>query len=208
MRSLFASLLGFVLTPGGLFLLAIIDSSLVFFMPLGLDVVVIIMAARSPDRFWAYALIATVGAVIGSLVTYWIGLKIGEHGLTRLVDESRLKRIERSVTERAAASIGALALVPPPFPLTLFVVTSGALRVAPWPFFGAFTAAKAVRFGAEAGLAARYGGRILSWMESTVFEVIVGTLVVVILAGTIASAIALLKRTRRRPPSGAGAAGR
>lgn len=202
MRSLLDALLSYFLTPGGLFVLGVMDASLVFFLPLGIDVVVVILSARKPEMFWLYALIATAGSVTGAAGTFWIGRKIGEHGLSRIVSPARLKRVERSVSERGAVSIAALAIIPPPFPLTPFVVTSGALRIRQAPFFLTFAAVRMVRFGVEAGLAARYGQRILSWMKSTTFEVIVGILVVLVLAGTIVSAVSLVKRTRRERPSG------
>ena len=59
MRALFYSLLGYFLTPPGVVAIGALDSSLVFFLPLGIDFVVIIMAARKPELFWLYALLAT-----------------------------------------------------------------------------------------------------------------------------------------------------
>ena len=40
-----------------------LDSSLIFFLPLGIDFAVIILAARKPELFWLYALLATAGSV-------------------------------------------------------------------------------------------------------------------------------------------------
>ena len=37
MRSFFYSLLGYFLTPGGLVVMAALDSSSIFFLPLGID---------------------------------------------------------------------------------------------------------------------------------------------------------------------------
>jgi membrane protein YqaA with SNARE-associated domain len=195
MRSLLASFL----TPGGLILLGALDSSLIFFLPLGIDVAVVVLSARKPELFWLYATLAAAGSLIGAGLTFWIGRKVGEHGLSRLISPSRLKRVEARVSESAAISTGILGLIPPPFPLTAFVLTSGALRANPWSFLLALTGARLVRFGIEAALAARYGGRILRWMESTVFEVIIGALIALAIVGTIVSAIALVRSTRRTP---------
>src|SRR3954467_3576551 len=126
MRGLFYSFLGYFLTVPGVVLLAALDSSVIFFLPLGIDFGIIILAARKPELFWLYAILATVGSVIGASLTFWIGRKVGEHGLSRLVNPSRLKKIERRVSERAAFSVGALAIIPPPFPFTAFVLASGA----------------------------------------------------------------------------------
>lgn len=196
MRSLFYSLLGYFLTPGGLLVLAALDSSLMFFLPLGIDFAVIILAARKPDVFWLYAILATVGSLAGAAATFWIGRKVGEHGLSKFIKPSRLERVQQRVGQSAALTVAALGIIPPPFPFTAFVLTSGACRVNAWTFFTTLAGVRAVRFLIEAGLAARYGRRILGWMQSTVFEAIVGVLIAAAVIGTIASAVALYRSTR------------
>jgi membrane protein YqaA with SNARE-associated domain len=199
MRSLFGSLLSYFLTPAGLVVMGALDSSLVFFLPLGIDFVVIILTARKPELFWLYAALATLGALIGAGFTYWLGRKVGEHGLSRLVKPSRLKRIERMVNHKAAVSVAALAIIPPPFPFTAFVLTSGAFRVNPWPFFMTMAGVRLVRFTVEGALAARYGSGILSWMESTTFTIVVSIIAGLAIVGTIVSAVAVARSTRMKP---------
>lgn len=200
MRSLFVSLLGYFLTPGGLVLMAALDSSLVFFLPLGIDFAVIVLSAREPARFWVYAVLATLGSVVGAGVTFWIGRRVGHRGLEKLVKPSRLRRVEERVGHGAGISVGALAVIPPPFPFTAFVLATGALRASPWSFFTTLAVVRLVRFMAEGALAARYGRRILTWMESTVFEVVVGVLIVLAIAGTAASAVAVWRSTHGAGP--------
>jgi membrane protein YqaA with SNARE-associated domain len=196
MRALFYSLLGYFLTPAGLIVMGALDSSLVFFLPLGIDFAVIVLAARKPELFWLYAVLATAGSLIGAVVTFWIGSKVGEHGLTRLMSPARLKRVQRRVGEHAGARVAALAIIPPPFPLTAFVLASGALRASRWSFFTTLAGVRMTRFMVEGGLAARYGRRILVWMQSSVFEAIVGALIVLAIAGTIISAVAVYRGSR------------
>jgi membrane protein YqaA with SNARE-associated domain len=174
-----------------------LDSSLVFFLPLGIDFVVIILAARRPELFWLYAVMATIGSVIGAAVTFWIGRKVGEHGLSRLIKPSRLKRIQQRVSERAAVSVAALAIIPPPFPFTAFVLTSGAFRAKAWHFFVTLAGVRMLRFTVEGALAARYGRGILAWTESTTFTVVVGALILLAVAGTVVSAIAVYRSTKK-----------
>ena len=82
MRSLFGPLFGYFLTPAGLVALAALDASVIFFLPFGIDFVLIILSARRPDWFWLYALLATTGSIAGTAVTFWIGKKVGVHGLS------------------------------------------------------------------------------------------------------------------------------
>jgi membrane protein YqaA with SNARE-associated domain len=198
MKALFQSLLGYFLTPGGLVLMGALDSSMVFFLPLGIDFVVIILSARRPELFWLYAPLATAGSVLGAGLTFWIGRKVGEHGLSRLINPKRLERIEQRVGQKAAVSIAALAIIPPPFPFTAFVLTSGAFRANAWIFFSTLAAVRLLRFGVESALAARYGRRVLRVMESPTFTVIITVMIVLAVAGTIMSAVTVYRGSKRR----------
>ena len=201
MRSLFYSFLGFFLTPSGLVLLAALDSSMVFFLPLGIDFVLILLAARKPDVFWLYAILATIGSVLGAAGTFWIGRQVGEHGLSRFVKTSRLKRVQERVGDSAAITVAALAIIPPPFPYTAFVLTSGAARVNPWTFLVTLAGVRALRFLGEGLLAAHYGKGIIGWMKSTTFTVTVGAMAAIAIVGTIVSGVALYRSTKREPAS-------
>jgi membrane protein YqaA with SNARE-associated domain len=200
MRGLFYSFLGYFLTLPGVVVMGALDSSLVFFLPLGIDFVVILLAARKPELFWLYAILATIGSLIGAAGTFWIGRKVGEHGLSKLVKASRLSRIQKRVGDSAAVSVAALAIIPPPFPFTAFVLTSGAWRVNAWTFFITLACVRIARFLAEGALAAHYGRGLLGWMQSSTFKMAVGGLAVVAVIGTIVSAVAVYRSTRSGPP--------
>jgi membrane protein YqaA with SNARE-associated domain len=198
MKSLFYSFLGYFLTPAGVVVMGALDSSMVFFFPLGIDFVVIILSARKPELFWLYAMLATAGSMLGAALTFWIGRKVGKHGLTLLIKPQRLKRIEERVSQKAAVSVAALAIIPPPFPFTAFVLTSGAFGASAWSFFLTLGGVRLLRFGVESALAARYGRGILSWMNSPTFMVIVGLMIALAVIGTLVSAVAVYRGTRRR----------
>jgi membrane protein YqaA with SNARE-associated domain len=197
MRSLFNTLLSYFLTPGGLLLMGALDASVVFFLPLGIDFVLIILTARKPELFWMYALLATVGSVIGAGVTFWVGRKLGEHGLARFVKPSTLKRVERRVSQKGAISVAVLGVIPPPFPFTAFVLSSGAFRLSAWTFLSTLAGVRLVRFLVESALAARYGRGLLAFMESTTFTAIVIGLAALAIIGTIVSAVAVVRSVRR-----------
>lgn len=175
---------------------------MVFFLPLGIDFVLILLAARKPDWFWLYAILATIGSMLGAAGTFWIGRKVGEHGLSRFVKPSRLERVQERVGKSAAITVAALAIIPPPFPFTAFVLTSGAGHVNAWIFFATLGAVRMVRFLAEGALAAHYGKGIIGWMQSTTFTMIVGGMAVIAIVGTVVSAIALYRSAKRDRASG------
>lgn len=195
MRAFFFSILGHFLSPGGLVLMAVLDASPVFYMPLGIDFIVVIMTARQPQWSWIFALLATLGSVLGAGLTFWIGRKGGELGLKRFVNPMRLERVKARVS-RGAVIVAALAVMPPPFPFTPFVLTSGALEMNPWSFFGMLAVARMIRFAIETALAWRYGSQILRWMETPSFEAAVGMFIALAVIGTAVSLVALMRSSK------------
>jgi membrane protein YqaA with SNARE-associated domain len=204
-RGFFFSVLAYFLTPAGVVFMGALDASMIFFLPLGIDFVVIIMAARKPELFWLYPLLATIGSIAGAALTFWIGRKAGEVGLTRYVNPKRLEHIKQRVS-RGAAVVAALAIIPPPFPFTPFVLTSGALGMNAWSFFGTLAGVRVFRFSVEAALASRYGSQIIRWMKTPAFQTIVGIFIALAVIGTILSAVALVRGSKKRATRGSEAA--
>jgi membrane protein YqaA with SNARE-associated domain len=126
----------------------------------------------------------TAGSIAGAAVTYAIGVKIGDQGLSRFVSTRRLERFRGRMKKIGALTTGLSAALPPPFPLTAFVLTSGALRVPMTRFLLVFAAARIFRFGTEALLARRFGTSLLRMLESEPAQRIAIGLVIVSLVGT------------------------
>ena len=188
----------FFLTWWGMYLIAALDASMMFFLPFGVDAVVIFLAARDRELAWLYPLLATAGSITGAAATYWIGQKIGEIGLARYVPTRRLERLQARVRNSGAIALAIPALLPPPFPLTPFVLTCGALRVNPWRFFTVFGAMRLVRFGTEAALALVFGRKIMQILRSDTFQLVIVGFIVLAVVGTIISAVLLWRSTRRQ----------
>jgi len=190
----------FFLTWWGAFLLGALDSSLFFFVPFGTDAVVVYLCARNPSLFWLYPLLTTAGSIVGASVTYLVGVRIGDNGLSRFVAARRLERLRTRVREIGALTLGLSAVLPPPFPLTAFVLTSGALRVGMTRFLLVFAAARVIRFGTEAVLARRYGTSVLRMLESETAQRIAIALVIVSIVGTAIAIARVWRATSRRRP--------
>jgi membrane protein YqaA with SNARE-associated domain len=194
---LFPHVFRFFLTWWGAYMLGALDASMVFFLPFGIDALVIYLSARNGMLFWIYPLLATAGSVTGAALTYWIGHKGGELGLERLISRERLERFRKRVQKGGAVAMAVPALLPPPFPLTPFVLTCGALNVNRWIFFGTFTVMRLIRFGSEAVLARIYGRGVLRLLESDGFQRVIFGFVIVAVFGTIVSAVMLWRSTRQ-----------
>ena len=188
----------FFLSWWGAFLLSALDSSMLFFMPLGIDALVIYLAARDASMFWVYPLLAAAGSVTGSAITFWIGRKAGEVGLERLLPERRLNRLKCKVNESGALAIAVPALLPPPFPLTPFLLTCGALDVDRTHFFVTFGLVRLLRFSVEAVLARIYGRGVLAVLRSDTFEKAILGFIVLAVIGTMVSAMLLWRSTHQK----------
>jgi membrane protein YqaA with SNARE-associated domain len=198
--SFFHGAFAFFLTWWGAFLLAALDSSMLFFLPFGNDALVVYLAARNRELFWLYPLIVTAGSIAGAAGTFWIGRKAGEVGLERLVSPRRLERVRSRVKDSGAIAMALPAVLPPPFPLTPFILACGALEVDWWRFFLTFGLVRLLRFGAEGVLAHRYGRGVLRVLESDTFQTVVVGFIVLAVVGTIASGVMLWRKTRDRRP--------
>src|SRR5262245_29944850 len=196
MRPLSRWFLTLFASPAGVFAIALLDSTPFFWIPFGLDAAVIILAARLGHMAWSVPLLAATGSVIGSAVTYWMGTKIGDKGLDRYVPARRLANIRERVHEKGAIALGALSIVPPPFPFTPFVLAAGALDVEPAAFFATIAGSRLLRFAIEAMLAANYGRRIVRWLESSVFQDLVIAFVVLTAVLTTISMVRVIRSTR------------
>lgn len=194
MRSLSQFAFRIFLSTGGLFILAALDSTIFFFFPFGVDAAVIVLTVRHHGFAWAYPILATAGSVAGTIVTFWMGRKIGEAGLEHYVPKRRLESVMRSVRKKGATTLALFAVVPPPFPFTAVVLAAGALEVDALRFLGVAAGVRLVRFGAEAALAARYGRSVLRWMNSDVVLDVVTGIIVLAVIGSAISLFALLRR--------------
>ena len=92
--------------------------------------------------------------------------------------------------------MGMTAVLPPPFPLTPFVLTSGAFDLDRRKFFLTLGTMRLLRFGTESILALTYGRRILGWLDSNIFEYVISGLMVLALTGT---AVTIIRSVRKAP---------
>lgn len=196
MKRLSGWIVGFIASPIGIVALAALDSTIFFSFPGWVDAAVIILAARRGVFPWLAAFLATIGSVGGAAFTFWMGTKIGEHGLDHYIPAKRLERIRRKVHSAGAIGMAVLDLIPPPFPFTPFILAAGALEVDVTTFLVTLAICRLLRFGLEALLAAIYGRSLLTWFESDFFHDIVITMGALGVALTIVSIVKLVTSSR------------
>src|SRR5262245_15222181 len=197
MRGLTQWIIALFVSPAGVVVLAALDSTVFFTLPLGIDAAVILLSAREGALAWMVPILATTGSIAGAALTFWMGRRLGDAGLERHVSPYRLARIRRRVRETGAIALAVLDLIPPPFPFTPFVLAAGALEVDTWTFFLTLAVCRLFRFGVETLLAVHYGPSILLWLQSDRFNDIVGVLIVLALVTTGVSLVRLIRGTRQ-----------
>jgi membrane protein YqaA with SNARE-associated domain len=140
--------------------LGLLDSSIIP-LPGSMDVLTIVLAARDATLWPYYALMATVGSVLGGFVTYRLARKGGKEALARKVSAKTLKRVYEIFERWGFAAIAIPALLPPPMPLVPFVLAAGAMQYSVNKFLLAMTLGRIVRYLILAYLAARYGRKMV-----------------------------------------------
>ena len=80
----------------GLILMGLVDSSVIP-TPGGLDALTIVLTAHERDEWIYYAVMATIGSVLGGYITYRLGRKGGERALARRFSEKKIEQVHRQV---------------------------------------------------------------------------------------------------------------
>ncbi len=150
----------------GVFLVSIVDSS---FVPLPLpgitDIMVIVMAAQH-HSWLALILFATAGSALGGYLSYEVGQRGGLAFLEKHVPARIFKRVCGWMSSHAVLSVALPAILPPPMPLSPFVLAAGALNMSRKKFMIAFTLSRALRHTIAAWLGIHYGRHILRLWNS------------------------------------------
>ncbi|HXC97100.1 MAG TPA: hypothetical protein VNU92_15480 [Edaphobacter sp.] len=145
----------------GLFVVSIVDSS---FVPLPIpgvtDIMIVLMAARHQNVI-LIVFIATIGSALGGYFSHQVGQRGGMTFLEKRVPARILKPICEWMEKHAILSVALPAILPPPMPLSPFVLAAGALNMSRKKFMIAFTVSRALRHAAAAWLGVFYGRKIV-----------------------------------------------
>jgi membrane protein YqaA with SNARE-associated domain len=189
------------LGPAGLFVVAFFDSSFLSLPEIN-DILVVTSCAVDPASAWIPISMATLGSLAGCSVLWVIGRRGGEPLLERRFGKARVERT-RVVFERW--DLWALivpALLPPPMPFKIFVLSAGVFGV-PWRRFAAtLIVARGLRYVFWGVMGIFYGDEALEllrrfdrWFDEEGW---------VVLAAVVAAAlVALLVWLLRRRKAGA-----
>jgi len=176
--------------------LGLLDSSVIP-LPGSMDVLTIILSARKRELWLYYALMATIGSVIGGYVTYRLARKGGKETLERKFSARTLDKVYRIFGRWGFGAIAIAALLPPPAPMVPFLFAAGAMQYSVGKFLVALTVGRIVRYSFLASLAAHYGRKVLMTVMSQ-FGHPVLIAIFALIAAAVAALIFILVRNQNR----------
>src|SRR4051794_27793218 len=172
--------------------MGVMDSSFLF-LPIGNDLLVVILAARHHAHAWIYVLSATAGSTVGALLLDLVCRKIGETGVQKVTGEQKFAYLKKKVGQRGGFFVALACLGPPPFPFTAMVATVSALAYPRLKLLAVVAGSRLLRFIILSLLAIKYGRAILRIINTPGFKGSVGAIAALCL---VVSAFSILKWVR------------
>ena len=147
----------------GLIVVGLVDNSVIP-LPGGMDAATILLAATHHEPWWYYAIMATVGSVIGGYFTYRLGVKGGEETLQKKLSKRRADQVSGVFRRFGFWSVAVNAIIPPPMPIVPILIVAGALKYPRNRFLAALSLGRGARYLLLAFLGHLYGSSILHWL--------------------------------------------
>ena len=164
-----------------------------FISPILPDVILIPLAlAHHENAIW-YGLFATFASVVGGLIGYWIGAKVGVQAARRMVPEKYLSQVQNYVSGNAIWAVWLAAMAPIPYKFVS--ITAGALRIPLPVFLVASFFGRAKRFMIEGILIFYFGPAAIELFNRHSNNVMIGSGVAVVV---ICVVIYLVKRAKKK----------
>lgn len=155
----------------GLATVAVIDSSVIPLpLPGSTDLLLLWLVAHGAVP-WQLAPVAIAGSLLGGYTTWRLGKSGGEESLRHYIPAPLLRRIVAWVQKHPLLSVFLPAVLPPPIPLSPFVLASGALGVSRNRFLIVFGIARSLRYCCIGWLGAVYGRHIVRLWSATLEKI-------------------------------------
>jgi membrane protein YqaA with SNARE-associated domain len=168
----------------GLIPLGLLDNSPIP-LPGIMDVATILLAGRQQKLWLYYAVMATVGSVIGGFATYRLARKGGKEALERRFTRRKVDKVCEIFARWGFGAIAIPAFLPPPMPMVPFLLAAGAMQYPARKFLVALTLGRISRYMVLGYLAARYGRQIIAFIAKHGHPVVVGIILLLIAAAAL-----------------------
>lgn len=166
-----------------LFTLAFIESSFFIIPP---DVLLIAMCVANPRRSFIYALICSLGSVLGGAfgyaIGYWFYDTVGQWIVTTLGLQGAFAIVEQKYQENVFAAVAVAAFTPIPY--KVFTLAAGFFKVSFFEFMLSSIIGRSARFVIVAALMFFFGPPIKIWIEKW-FDLLAILFTVLLLGGFV-----------------------
>jgi len=192
-------LLAFFLQLGsfGILLVSIADDSFLF-LPIGSDLLTVILVARYHTWLPLYVLAGAAGSAIGVFILDLVCRNGGDAMLKRLVKPRLLDYLRQRMEKHAAMVVVVTRLAPPPFPFGAAIAVASALQYPRARLLSVVFAARTVRYSLIGWSAIYFGRRIIRMADSTEFEWFMAGFIAFCVIGSVASIIQWVRIGRTR----------
>jgi membrane protein YqaA with SNARE-associated domain len=179
--------------PFGILVVALLDSTAIP-LPAGVDVLMLAIAVKDPQRAWFAAVMAVIGSTAGNVALFQAA-RHGTRWLTKDVTPSpRTQKFHRWFEQYGLLTVFVPCVTPViPFPLKVFVVSAGALRTPFGQFLLVVLVARSIRYFGEAWLGLSLGPHAEEFLRHNAW-----TLLGISLAMAIAFFVAIHWSRRRK----------
>ena len=186
LRKTYDWVLSWAHTPYGgvaLFVIAFAESS---FFPIPPDVLLVALAISVPARAFRFALICSIGSVLGGAFGYLIGLYLMEGVGYNIIEfygiADKYEYVQELFEKYDAWVVGIAGFTPIPY--KVFTITAGAFKINFWVFLAASALSRSARFFILAFLLKRYGESIKKIIEKY-FNILSIVFVVFLIGGFV-----------------------
>jgi membrane protein YqaA with SNARE-associated domain len=147
----------------GFIVLGLLDNSVIP-VPGSMDLLTIFLCAHREQLWLYYALMATIGSVMGGYATYHLARSGGRKRLVAKIPSHRFEQAYRIFARWGFGAIAIPALLPPPVPMVPFLFAAGAMQYPIRKFLVALTLGRMTRYTLLAFVAARHGWQIMDFI--------------------------------------------
>lgn len=182
----------------GLIGIALADNSVIP-LPGSLDAFTILLSSGRKEYWWYYAIMATIGAVIGGYITYRLAKKGGKETLEKKIGKKRAEKVYKKFDKGGFWTVLIGSLLPPPFPIVPVLLAAGAMQYPRKHFLSALTIGRGIRFFVDAYLGYVYGKEILGFFSQYYKPVLLGLIGLAVVGGI--GALIYYKHWKKNHPS-------
>jgi membrane protein YqaA with SNARE-associated domain len=166
-----------------LFALAFAESS---FFPIPPDVLLIALAVAKPEKSFRYALVCSVGSVLGGCAGYYIGHEfmavVGQKIVSLYGFQDKMDYLQQLYRQYDAWAVGIAGFTPIPF--KVFTLSAGMFKINFAVFLLASLVSRSARFFLVGGLIYKFGPGIQSFIDRY-FDILAVTFTVLLVLGFV-----------------------